>query len=217
MLHLNDTGCVSGEANGGATTTKADCFAEFGPPTAQGRYSFLHRGCTEYAMYIRDLYRRVYQRDGNEETTIPWHFARGLLEEERGMSVNWARIAYRRISKYKKGKAFVECLLPAFQNLSEPFPFQFPKVGRGGATAMVSNILDSSNREIGGPVPEVCVTPTIVPKEQKTTAMTTGDPKVTFSTLFRLNEHRLGTIDFMFFALTAYQHSLGGCSDDIQF
>jgi hypothetical protein len=34
MLHLNDTRCVPREANGGATATKADCIAEFGPPTA---------------------------------------------------------------------------------------------------------------------------------------------------------------------------------------
>ena len=114
MLHLHDTGCVPGEANGGATATKADCIVEFGPPTAQGRYAFLHCGSTEYAQYIWDLYRRVYQRNGDGETTIPWHFARGLLEEERGMLVNWARVAYKRMLKYRKGKAFKQCLLPAF-------------------------------------------------------------------------------------------------------
>jgi hypothetical protein len=44
--------------------------------------------------------------------------------------MNWARVAYLRMVKNRKGKAFKQCLLAAFQNLSEPFPFQFPKVAR---------------------------------------------------------------------------------------
>ena len=52
MVHLNDTRCIPREANGGATATKADCIANFGPPIAQGQYAFLHRGSSEYAMYI---------------------------------------------------------------------------------------------------------------------------------------------------------------------
>jgi hypothetical protein len=71
MLHLNNTSCVPGEANGGVTTTKADCIAEFGPPTAQGRYPFVHRGSSEYILYNRDLYRHVYQWDSEGVTTIP--------------------------------------------------------------------------------------------------------------------------------------------------
>jgi hypothetical protein len=71
MLHLNNMDCVLGEANGGATTSKADCIAEFGAPTMHGWYLFVHHGSAEYISYIRDLYTRVHQWDGEVETTIP--------------------------------------------------------------------------------------------------------------------------------------------------
>jgi hypothetical protein len=65
--------------------TKADCIAAFGSPTAQGRYPFLRRGSSAYNLYVRDLYRRVYHRDGEDETTIPWHFARGCWKKRQGI------------------------------------------------------------------------------------------------------------------------------------
>jgi hypothetical protein len=65
--------------------TKPDCVAAFGSPTAQGRYPFLRRGSSAYNLYVRDLYRRVYHRDGEDETTIPWHFARGCWKKRQGI------------------------------------------------------------------------------------------------------------------------------------
>jgi hypothetical protein len=104
MLYLNNMGYILGEANGGATASKANCIAEFGLPTTQRPYPFVHHGSPEYTLCNRDLYRRVYQQDGDVETTIPWHFVRRLVEEEKGNLVNWARVAYLRMVKNKKGK-----------------------------------------------------------------------------------------------------------------
>jgi hypothetical protein len=95
--------------------------------------------------------------------------------------------------KYRKGKAFTQCLLPAFQNLSEPFPFECPKIGRGCATAMVSNNFDSSTGEIGGPRSEVCVTPVIVPEDPNNTTMTTRESPVRIYSLLHLNKYILAS------------------------
>jgi hypothetical protein len=56
MLELNNSGCVLGETNGGATATKAECQAAFGLPDSYGRYPFMYRGTATYNLYVRDLY-----------------------------------------------------------------------------------------------------------------------------------------------------------------
>ena len=107
--------------------------------------------------------------------------------------MNWARVACKRILKYRKGKAFMQCLLHVFQNLSEPYPFQFPKVGRGCATTMVNNNFDSLMEEIGGPRSEVCITPIIVLEEPNNMAMTTREPPVRIYSLLHLNKYILAS------------------------
>jgi hypothetical protein len=134
---------MPGERSGRATTTKVDCAAKFGFPTAKGQYPFLHRGSPAYRLYVRDLYRRVYQQDAGDERFVPWHFARGLLEEEAGNSVNWARVVHCRMAKHRKGRPISQCLLANFRNLSKPFPFQFPKVPRGTPVATLGNNVPS--------------------------------------------------------------------------
>jgi hypothetical protein len=59
-------------------------------------------------------------QDGEGVADIPWHFARGLLEEERGNPVNWMAMAYNRMLKGCANRSFVHYV--------QPLPFRFPRV-----------------------------------------------------------------------------------------
>jgi hypothetical protein len=67
----------------------------------------------------------------------------GLLEEEAGNSMNWAKVAYRRMVCHRKGRPLSQCLLATFRNHSEPYHFQFPKVPRGMPAAIAGNSVPS--------------------------------------------------------------------------
>jgi hypothetical protein len=99
MLLLHGEGCIPSMRHGGCIVTKRDYVAAFGAQTPSGHYPYLHHGSEAYTLYVQDLYTRIHMQDGENVVDLPWHFARGLLEEECGNPVNWMQMAYNRMLK----------------------------------------------------------------------------------------------------------------------
>lgn len=132
VLLLSDDGAVPGLPGGGVKASKADCIAAFGPPTSAGRYFFRGRGSVQYEAYTLELLEQTQQEIVHSVTSLPYHFARGLLDEENGEVVNWALFALRRQHLHCRRKPVHDYLLPKYRGYVEvPIPFQHPKVSVG--------------------------------------------------------------------------------------
>lgn len=84
-------------------------------------YTFIDHGNPEYGLYVRELHLRVLQLPWPLSGVIPHHFARGLLAEAMGISVNWAEFAYKQTHPHQSHSVYPR-VLPVFENLSEPLP-----------------------------------------------------------------------------------------------
>lgn len=60
-----------------------------------GPFIFRDQGIPEYAVYVRDLFSRVYQLPWPVSGSMPFHFAQGLMVEALAVEVNWADFAFR--------------------------------------------------------------------------------------------------------------------------
>jgi hypothetical protein len=131
ILMLPDAGGVLGQPKGGVKATKADCVAAFGQATVGGQYMFCSQGSIEYESYISELLERTLQKDVQKVCSLPYQFARGLLDEENGELVNWTLFAIRRQSRYARSKSISDHLLPKYRGLKVPCPFRHPRVPLG--------------------------------------------------------------------------------------
>ena len=92
--------------------SKGDCVTAFGPATSSGRYKFRGRGSLQYEFYTLELLERTQQEVVENVTSLPYHFAHGLLDEENGDPVNWMLFALRRQRAHARRKSTSEYLLP---------------------------------------------------------------------------------------------------------
>jgi hypothetical protein len=131
ILLLPDEGGVPGLPAGGVKTSKADCVPAFGPATPAGRYRFHGRGSVEYLSYTLELLERTHQENVHNVSCLPYHFARGLLDEENGELINWTLFALRRQGRHGRRKRPSEDILPKYKGLKLPIPFVHPRVPVG--------------------------------------------------------------------------------------
>jgi hypothetical protein len=140
MLLLADSGGIPGLPRGGVKALKANCVAAFGPAQAGGRYSFRGRGSVEYELYTLELLERTHQEDVENVSTLPYHFARGLLDEENGELVNWSFFVHRRRSRRRRTNFDSGIVLPKYKDLKCPCPFRHPRVLVGSRTSATVEI-----------------------------------------------------------------------------
>ena len=88
MLYLVDAGGIPRLLGSGVKASKADCIATFGLAQEGGRYIFQGHGFLQYEFYIQELLERTHQEDVDNVSTLPYHFARGLLDKKNGEHVN---------------------------------------------------------------------------------------------------------------------------------
>ena len=131
ILLLPDSGAVPGVPGRGVKSSKGDCVAAFGAATSAGRYKFRGRGSPQYESYTLELLERTQQEDVENVTSLPYHFARGLLDEENGDPVNWTLFALRRQRAHARRKSTSEYLLPKYRGADLPIPFVHPRVPVG--------------------------------------------------------------------------------------
>lgn len=131
VLLLPDKGGVPGFPGGNVKSSKADCVAAFGAPVSGGRYRFRGRGSTAYELYTLELLERTHQQTVDHVTSLPCHFARGLLDEESGERVNWTLFAVRRQELHRRWKSTSSYLLPKYKDLEKPIPFVHPRCPLG--------------------------------------------------------------------------------------
>ena len=84
-------------------------------------YTFIDHGNPEYGLYVRELHLRVLQLPWPLSGVIPHHFARGLLAEAMGISVNWAEFAYKQTHPHQSRTGAFR-LYPDFENIRHPLP-----------------------------------------------------------------------------------------------
>ncbi|KAG0574729.1 hypothetical protein KC19_VG286000 [Ceratodon purpureus] len=113
---------IPSDPNAKEVSPSADVVAMWDPKTGAG-YSFKDRNGEEYYGYVCELFLRVHQRP-MQDGTLPLHFARGLLEEEKGNSVNWTKFAMRRCFPGQKRRPFQPW--PKYENVRGPLPSVHP-------------------------------------------------------------------------------------------
>ena len=95
--------------------------AQFFGPKQKSGFSFENHGNPAYEMYVRELHRRVLQKQFPISWVLPFHFARGLVAEAVGMPVAWAEFAYKQIHPHQSHSGKFR-ILPEFENISVPLP-----------------------------------------------------------------------------------------------
>ncbi|KAG0573895.1 hypothetical protein KC19_VG219400 [Ceratodon purpureus] len=100
---------------------KSECPERLGTPNCVGACAWHHRGGVHYVQYVKELYERVHQKKLHPSDMLPWHFARGLLAEEDGLLVDWAKYTdgNRRGGKRNAKKK----ILKKYGNLRRHVPF----------------------------------------------------------------------------------------------
>jgi hypothetical protein len=82
----------------------------------------------EYESYTIELLERTQKEDAQSILSLPYQFARGLLDEENGEPMNWTLFAVRRERRHSCKKQASEYVLPKFKGLKLPLPFRHPRV-----------------------------------------------------------------------------------------
>ena len=95
--------------------------AHFWRPKRGPGYTFDNHDSPRYEVYVRELFTRVLQVKWPLSGVLPFHFARGLLAEAMGMSVNWAEFAYKSTHLHQSPCGSFR-ILPEFEELVAPLP-----------------------------------------------------------------------------------------------
>ncbi|KAG0595075.1 hypothetical protein M758_UG137100 [Ceratodon purpureus] len=104
---------------------KLECQGRLGPSNQAGAFPWKESGGPEYTAYVSELYERVYQKPLSKCVALPWHFARGILAEEDGLTVDWAQYAISLRRGRRQNRA--TNVMKKYRNLREPLPFSNPK------------------------------------------------------------------------------------------
>ena len=118
FMRLNNVGVVPSVTPPELMPSRVDLAHFCGPKSSTG-FAFHSQDNPAYEEYIRDLYTRVLQVVWPISRVIPFHFARGLLAEARGMDVNWAEFVYKMTHPHQP-HARLPRILPCFEALTAP-------------------------------------------------------------------------------------------------
>lgn len=93
VVGLNAVGFIPGTDLGEETLSRAEYESFWGVKNYNNGTRYKRVVSPRMVRRIRGLYQMVFQRPIGITDALPYHFARGLLAERKGVQVNWAAYA----------------------------------------------------------------------------------------------------------------------------
>ena len=118
FMGLNDEGLVPTVTHTELMPSRWEMLEFWGQKSGAG-FTFDYQGNEDYEVYIRNLFTRVMQLNWPVSGVVPFHFARSVVAEAKGIEINWAVFAYKQTHPHQSHTR-IPRVLPEFTNITTP-------------------------------------------------------------------------------------------------